>query len=723
MFIGKFVVRTLVVLIAATQFAFAEESGMVFEEVIVTAKKRAQSIYEVPAAITAFTAETLEQQGISNIRDVGKFVPNLSITNFSGGSANSSNPFIRGIGIQDHLITTDPGVGVYLDGVYLGRQVGQNWSLANIERLEVLRGPQGTLYGRNSIGGAINIITRQPGAENMANIAIEGGTRGRINTSAYGSYRMSDAFAISGSVAYKRRNGLGDFINLTENKNDVGEFEDISGRLSMLWTPSGDLSALFSFDGNDANSGLNPYQTLILPGGTSNGPLESGTGDQAADIFDNATGEEELADNRNSSYGFSLTIDYALDDNLNTKILASRRKSTYQTGLDDDGTIFKVHDFGESGEAEQTSVEVQLNGEYGAYDFITGFYYFEEEGFNNQPRNTFNEDGGTFLLEQELESLALFANVGYRLSDRLRLSAGGRFSYDKKDAAVLLTGGYGAVRSMADDTFSEWSWDVSASYDLSDAVHLYASIQNGYQSGQFAPRPFCLIGTFFDTGTNPDGTVLSPNCFDTSLTNITALNFEAGIKGTFLAKLQASLTVFHTQYEDLPYQVSTTAGAGFNTVNLIVDQDSTGVELEGRLNLAAGFYINASMGYIDQKVKNAVADAAAPLTPELTYAIGPEYTMPLQEGALSMRMDYSYRDEFFGEPSSAPGRNTVVDSRGLLNFNVTYYAPDENWTLGLYGNNILDERYESARLNTGNYVLTILANDASEFGLRFTTEF
>jgi iron complex outermembrane receptor protein len=132
----------------------------VFEEIIVTAAKREQNIYEVPVAITAFTADTIERAGIVDINDVGKFVPNLTMTNFSAGQTSSANPFIRGIGLQDHLITTDPGVGIYVDGVYLGRQVGQNWNLADAERVEVLRGPQGTLYGRNSIGGAINIIRR-----------------------------------------------------------------------------------------------------------------------------------------------------------------------------------------------------------------------------------------------------------------------------------------------------------------------------------------------------------------------------------------------------------------------------------------------------------------------------------------------------------------------------------------------------------------------------------
>src|SRR5688572_19726870 len=158
-----------------------EEDDSVFDTVIVTAQKRAQSIYDVPLAISAFTPETLERQGITDLTDIGKFVPNLNITGFSAGHTSSQNPFIRGIGLQDHLITTEPGVGVYVDGVYLGRQVGQNWSLANIERVEVLRGPQGTLYGRNSIGGAINIITRKPGDETGGRASLTAGSRGRLN--------------------------------------------------------------------------------------------------------------------------------------------------------------------------------------------------------------------------------------------------------------------------------------------------------------------------------------------------------------------------------------------------------------------------------------------------------------------------------------------------------------------------------------------------------------
>ena len=185
-----------------------EADNVMLEEIVVTATKREESIFDVPIAITAFSQAQIERAGITDLVDIGKFVPNLNVTSFGGGHTSSVNAFIRGIGLQDHLITTDPGVGVYVDGVYLGRQVGQNWSLANIERVEVLRGPQGTLYGRNSIGGTINIITRQPGDENGGRVKVYGGTRGRVYGDAYYNAALAESFAVSATGSWTKRNGV-----------------------------------------------------------------------------------------------------------------------------------------------------------------------------------------------------------------------------------------------------------------------------------------------------------------------------------------------------------------------------------------------------------------------------------------------------------------------------------------------------------------------------------
>lgn len=705
--------------IAATSFspaAFAQET---FEPVIVTAQKREQSIYEVPVAISAFSADTIERQGITDLTDIGKFVPNLNVTGFSAGHTSSANPFIRGIGIQDHLITTDPGVGVYVDGVYLGRQVGQNWSLANIERVEVLRGPQGTLYGRNSIGGAINIITRKPGDEEGGKVSLMAGSRGRLNAEGYANMRLNDQVAVSFTGAFQRRDGLGDFLLLDNPRKEVGELQDVSGRVAILWTPTDRLSFLLAADANEGDNGLRPYDTLIdeleLTNGTYTGALYAAgyrNSDGAANPYDNNTGQSEQIAVTNEAQGVSLTMEFAASDALNVKLIASDRSSEYSSGLDDDGFFDDFLTFPEDGEADQTSFELQFSGKTGMIDYVAGLYHFEEEGGNTQFPYTFNGGGGGFFfLGQDMESQAAYANVGFNLSDALRIAAGVRHTRDDKTARVIL------IPGVLDETqsrdWSETSWDVSASYKFSDRMTVYGAIQNGYQSGQFPPRPFCLFGWFFGG---------APYCFLAN-DNVTAQNYEVGLKGQPFDNLEMSIAVFYTDYSDLPYQVSTTSGAGFNTVNIIVDQVSQGVEWEGTWVVSDNFRLHSTLGYIDANVQDPNPAAVAPLTPELTASLSPEFTFPAGSGEVTLRADYSYRDKMFGEPSSDPGRFTFIDSRELINFDISYRPNDGDWTVAAYGRNVTDERYDNARLNVTDYVLIMLSNDASEFGVRFTKEF
>ncbi|HEU0225391.1 MAG TPA: TonB-dependent receptor [Steroidobacteraceae bacterium] len=701
--------------LAFSPAAFAQD---MFEPVIVTAQKREQSIYEVPVAISAFSADTIERQGITDLTDIGKFVPNLNVTGFSAGHTSSANPFIRGIGIQDHLITTDPGVGVYVDGVYLGRQVGQNWSLANIERVEVLRGPQGTLYGRNSIGGAINIITRKPGEEG-GKVSLTAGSRGRLNAEGYANVRLSDQVAVSFTGAFQRRDGLGDFLLLDNPRKEVGELQDVSGRVAVLWEPTDRLSFLLAVDANEGDNGLRPYDTLIdeleLTNGTYTGALYAAgyrNSDGAADPYDNNTGQSEQIAVTNEAMGVSLTMDFKANDNLNVRLIASDRSSEYSSGLDDDGFFDDFLTFPEDGEADQTSFELQFSGEVGAWDYVAGLYHFEEDGGNTQFPYTFNGGGGGFFfLGQDLESQAAYANVGYSVSDALRIAAGVRHTRDDKTARTIL------IPGVLDETqsrdWSETSWDLSASYKFSDRMTAYGTIQSGYQSGQFPPRPFCLFGWFFGG---------APYCFLAN-DNVTAQNYEIGLKGQPFDNLEMSIAVFYTDYKDLPYQVSTTSGAGFNTVNIIVDQVSQGIEWEGTWLVSDNFRLHSTLGYIDADVQDPNPAAVAPLTPELTFSISPEFTIPAGNGQVTLRADYSYRDEMFGEPSSDPGRFTQIDSREIINFDISYRPTDGDWSVAAYGRNVTDERYDNARLNVTDYVLIMLSNDASEFGVRFTKEF
>ena len=696
-----------------------EEDDSVFDTVIVTAQKREQSIYDVPVAISAFTPETLERQGITDLTDIGKFVPNLNVTGFSAGHTSSQNPFIRGIGLQDHLITTEPGVGVYVDGVYLGRQVGQNWSLSNIERVEVLRGPQGTLYGRNSIGGAINIITRKPGDETGGRASLTAGSRGRLNADVYTNMSVSEEFAISLNAAYQRRDGLGSFLLIENPDKEVGEMQDVSGRVAMKWAPTESLSFLVAADGNDGDNGLRPYDTLIdeLPNGAA---FQAGyrNADGASDPYNNNTGQVNQLAVTNRAYGVSLTVDYAVSDALNFKLLASDRHSEYESGLDDDGFFDDFLSVPEVGEADQQSVELQLTGASGALDYVVGLFYYEEEGQNFQDNTSFNcgtaatpcptpnPAGADFFLHQKFDSRAIYANVGFQLTDALRIAAGVRQTEDDKAADTEPV--VGVIGASNTNDGSETTWDLSGSYKFADRMTLYGSVQSGYQAGQYPARPFCLFG--------------NPNCF-VATDNVTAINYEVGFKGELFENLQLSIAVFNTEYSDLPYQVSSTTGGGFNTVSIVVDQTSRGAELETTWAATDAFRIHATLGYIDVDVDDPNPNAVAPLTPEVTASLSPEFTFPAGTGEVTLRADWSFRDDMFGEPSNDPGRFTFIESRDLINADISYRPADGDWTVGIYGRNITDERYDNARLNTGDYVLVMLSNDASEFGVRFAKDF
>lgn len=698
---------TSLMLIGFSNQVLASEHFDSIEEVIVTAMRREQGVYDVPAALSVFSGDVIEDQGIVDLVDIGKFVPNLNVTTFAAGHTSSANPFIRGIGLQDHLITTDPGVSVYLDGVYLGRQVAQHWILKNIDRVEVLRGPQGTLYGRNSIGGAINIITFEPGTVLERTFAARVGTRGRLDSTLHMDTNVSDVAALTFSAGVRTRGGVGDFFNLPDVGIDVGEMREFSGRLAFAWDVNPSVSMMVAVDANDGNNGLGPYTTHIdeIPFGAvyTSGYRNSNV---SIDPYDNNTGQRNQARTANAAQGLAITLEWHPWDEISTKIIASQRETSYRAGLDDDSLFDDFLSFPEKGYADQTSIEGQVSGILNGVDFVAGFLAFEETGENTQDPTVFLGFRGRFELNQHVDSRAVFVNIGRSITERLRLSVGLRNTEDRKKASTDV--GTGLV--SRERTWSELNWDVTTRFRFHGRMSAYATVQNGYQSGQFPARPYCL---FADS-----------NCFIAS-DNITALNYEVGVKGQPHHSVELSAAMFRTEYFDLPYQVSTTAGEGFNTVNLIVDQMTYGFEWESRLRVTPSISVHLSVGRLDVDVEQVGGiKPVAPLTPELTVALSPVLERELASGGrFKARLDYSWRDEMWGEPSSDAGRLTRIGARDLINVHLGYEPPSANWQISVYGRNVTDERYDNARLNTGDYLLRILSNDVSEFGLQLDKTF
>jgi len=711
-----------------------------FDEITVTARRREETLYETPAAVTALNADAISSLNISNLDDVGKYVPNLTITRYGVGNTAQAAVFIRGIGLQDHIIVTDPGVGVYLDGVYLGRQMGANLSLNNIERVEVLRGPQGTLYGRNTLGGAVNIITRRPGSEEAFEVSLKAGSRGRVATDVYANFALSDEFAVAFSGGFTRRNGVGHALMISNPEAEIGEELVFNGRLTADWQVNDRLSVLFSVDGMEAQNGQSPYMIdfhpltptppIEPPGGCCNGDFghlnPSLVAPDPDDSFSTVAGLESTS---NRGLGGSLTLEYEISDELAAKVLLSSRSTEYSGGLDDDDSTLNLSEFPETGEADQTSLEVQLNGEYGNVSFVGGVYYFEEEGETDSgpwvfsPFNTpgaldnfgnptcCGGDFGWFNLQQDTTSYAGYANVGFDVSDRLTLGVGGRYSRDEKDASAIFP--TFAERKFLSNDWDAFTWDLNASFELRDRLNLYGQIQKGYQTGGYPPRPFG-----------------GPDQFE-AFNETEALNFELGLKGVITERFTLLAAAFFTQYDDLALPFSDTlAGGGFVTIVANAgESESKGIELEGVFSATDNFNINFSVGILDAEITQvdpgtvgiALGDTPA-LTPDLTYSITPQWNFLLAGGGtVRAQIDYSYRDNMFGQSINNPAEE--LDDRGLLGFAVDYVSPDGSWTLGVYGENVTDEVYEQGRLAQNGYVGVVLSNDRSEFGARLSKRF
>ncbi len=716
-----------------------DRSASLFEEITVTARRREETLYETPAAVTAMNTEAMTALNIDNLDDVGKYVPNLTITRYGVGNTSQAAVFIRGIGLQDHIIVTDPGVGVYLDGVYLGRQMGSNLALTNIERLEVLRGPQGTLYGRNTLGGAVNIITKKPGSEEVFEISLKGGTRGRAAVDLYSNFALSDNFAVAFSGGFTRRDGVGKALMLENPEAEIGEILSFNGRLTANWEVNDRFSLLFSVDGNQSENGQSPYEIEFNPltpipdpdppGGCCNGDFAfidpSLVAPDRDDSFTTVAGLESTS---NEGLGVSITADVELSDELAAKIIASHRSSEYTGGLDDDESTLNLSEFPETGEADQLSFEVQVNGEYNNLDFVAGFYYFEEEGSTdsgpwvfspfNMPGGLDNfgnptgfGDFGFFNLQQDTQSTAVYANGSLSVSDRLTVGAGARFSRDEKDANAIFP--TFPERKFLSNSWDAFTWDLNASFALRDGLNVYGQVQKGYQTGGYPPRPFG-----------------GPDQFE-PFNETEALNFEVGLKGVVNEYFTILSALFWTEYDDLALPFSDTqAGGGFVTIVANAGESrARGIELEGVLSPNEFFNVNFSIGYLDSEITRVdegtigVAEGDSPaLTPDMTYSIAPQWTTLLDNGgSIRAQIDYSYRDDMFGQ--SINNEAERIDSRGLLGFAVDFTSSDGSWTLGVYGENVTDEVYDQGRFAQNGYVGVVLSNDRSEFGLRLSKRF
>lgn len=727
----------------------AHAQSAALEEVVVTARRVEERLQDTPVAVSAFSAELLEQMSVTNVGDVTGFTPNMYKT--SGPTGGSDGFFyIRGIGQFDLNPAVDPGVGTYLDGVYLGRIMGASFDSLDIERIEVVRGPQGTLYGRNTMGGAVNVVTADPGDTFGIRAKVTGGSRDRIDAQASMDVPVNERFKLKLSGLTRNQDGPGE---RAADGATFGDTETIAGRIKALWEPTDSLTVRLSADATDsdgtpAHQILIGYQALPHPflpvPSTPLGvpfPFPATPFDFAPfvtkqnaniDIFDNSSSLPEEADQ--DVWGVSATIDWDIAG-LQVKSITSYRELDQYHPQDYEATPFSFFEGAFVTDQEQLSQELQVHGTLleERVDWLLGLYYYQEDVFHNNEVCLGGNNGvppfapGFAILtgrdnclqnnqryDLDIEAWAVFAHVNFHLTDRLTAIAGFRYTDEEKEYAFdnLLDNTAGVfsffgfppvafptlspdnpalppgVTPFAQDSWSDVTPKFGLDYRLRDELLLYFSYAEGFKSGGFNGRqsPNVLTGVF-DPLTSFD-----PESITT---------YEIGMKSEWLdRRVRLNVAGFFSTYEDIQLLVVDPASGFFNQINA-AEADIDGFELEllarpvERLDLAftAG-YTDAGYSELDPilAANGITADDALVNTPEWTLSAGAQYLFPLGDyGNFALRGDYVYTDEVCYNPACATF--DVQDGVGLVNIRGTWYSPDERLSVSVFGLNVFDEEY------------------------------
>ena len=654
-------------LVAGSDLATAQQSDQtgaeqVLEELVVTARRREEAAQSTPIAITAFSGENLEYRGVTRLDEVVRFVPSMTLENNPsfGGASNSAAIYLRGVGQKEFLPTTEPGVGLYVDGVYIARSVGAILDLIDIERLEILRGPQGTLFGRNTIGGAISITTvkPKPGDDFGGTLGAAYGTDDRINIKGAMLVPMGDSLAGRISLASFQQDG---YVERPDGV-DLGDDDTLTGRIALAWQPTGRLYADFSIDATrDRENG--PAMQLLGIDFTTLSQLEGlvasvpppmafihnvttaalapgvpcavtdpqGNGitynPDSPDCYDSryiVGGDDNLgtapAESETDILGLSATFNYDISDQLLFKSITAWRELESEFARDGDHSPQRIAQFYDDLEQDQFTQEFQLIGQRDRLDWILGAYYFAEDGDNvNILDFTVSNfrSGGEF----DNEAWAVFAQATYDLTERWHLTLGGRYTDETKKFLpdqVIFQNYYAGISQVVppdnplaalDAPFLQAGSPILPNVEKEIDIHEFTPMV----SLSFDVDEDVLLYATYSEGFKSGG--FTQRVFPPIVAGFTAPPgtpdidliptyepefvdaYELGIKSTWLGgRLRANGAIYHTDYDDLQVQV-------FNSVAPVTENIGSatiqGVELEVQAAPGAGWLLEGSVSYLD----------------------------------------------------------------------------------------------------------------------------
>ena len=707
---------------------FAASPGI--EEITVTAERRAASLQDVPLSVSAFTQSALALQQVDTLGDLQSLVPNLSI---HVGDANNAVVYIRGVGQVDSIAFFEPGVGVYLDDVYLGRAQGAFLDVVDVERIEVLRGPQGTLYGRNSVGGAIKVVSAAPSEAFSGNASVTVGEYDQLDA------RLSVSGALMGDRLLGRltlaRLGREGYSRNAFDGRDDGDRDTQFLRGVLAFHPADSVDVQLALDYTDGNPDRSrtpaketPINVTLIDPYTSAIAVRSFPADSdpfQVNVDFNTTEQTE-------TLGYSLNIGWQISDAWNFRSISSWRELDYGTELDLDGTPINAFGIFYFNDQQQTTQEFQLAYQSERLTAIGGLYYFKEQG------DTF--DGailGNLLVAAvgdayaSTDSYALFAQFDYSLSDRLLATLGFRYTEEEKDyrrqaedisltalagrradpvtgavsyanpallnprSSDLKLGGVGVPRPLTDPapaSFDNFSPKIGLKYQLAENAQVYGSVSRGFKSGGFN-------GRLADAQLEP---------YDEE----TLTSYELGYKSEWLDnRLRVNTAVFFNDYRDLQVSSFQSTPDGSALIGVFTNAGKArmqGLELELTALITDAFSITANLGYLDAEYDEFITASGGRLVdvsgereminaPRWDLFFGVNYVIPIARGALTFSADASYRDKTYLEIDSS--ETLAQGAYSLINAALRYETEDGTWQFMLGGKNLADERYRTHAFN------------------------
>ncbi len=727
-------------LLAFTPAAHAQEAGASSDdgdEIIVSARRRDERLIDVPIAVTALSADTLAKAGAIDITDVANMAPNTTLEN-SRGTNSTLTAFIRGVGQQDPVPGFEAGIGIYLDDVYLNRPQAAVLDIYDVERIEVLRGPQGTLYGRNTIGGAVKYVTRALNPDSPE-LRIRGtlGTYNQADLVVTASAPISDIVRVGGSVARLSRGGFGDNLTIKglENYNkDVwagrGTIELGGNGAPVLIRISGD----YTRDKSDPRNGHR-----LIPGLFSGAPV-------LKDVYDTRAGLNDPKQDV-KAYGLAMNVSAELTDNLTLRSISAWRKDTSYTPIDFDALPSVDVDVPAVYRNEQLSQEFQLLYESDRLHGLVGFYYLDAKAATSfdvllglSGKRLYDLPGLNAYTAGDVRTntWSVFGDFTFDFTDQLSLSVGGRYTNDKRNAFVYkatritglspefggtltpITFGAPATDFHGDRTFKEFTPRASLSFKPDDDNMVYVSYSKGFKGGGFDPRGSGSAAPI----SNPAAGRSYQDIYDyLSFEPEKVDSYELGYKGSLLdRRLTLSLAGFYMDYKNvqIPGSSACVDANGIATFCGITTNAGKarlqGIEAEANAILArdfagAGstFRFNGALGFIDAKYKKFIAgNPPADVSHLRTFQNTPKWTVsgsiaagiPAMGGNIDASTGLTYRSltHQFEVPIPALDQPGYV----LWDASLVWTADSGNYSIGIHGKNLTDKHYITSGYNYQN---------------------